>query len=73
MIDQLMKNFFDIICSWWCHFDDDNYVHVEQLVNLLEQYSPSKSFYLGKTSTAKPLEIFDDSNSYSVSYQFTYI
>ena len=73
MIDQLMKNFSHIICSWWCHFDDDNYVHIEQLVNLLEQYSPSKPLYLGKTSTAKPLQIFDDSNSYSVSYQFIYI
>ena len=57
---------------WWCHFDDDNYVHVEQLVNLLEQYSPSEPYYLGKTSTAKPLEIFHENAAFPVSTRFLY-
>ncbi|TRY68616.1 hypothetical protein TCAL_03222 [Tigriopus californicus] len=44
---------------WWCHFDDDNYVHVTKLAQLLKSYSPDEPIYLGKPSTAKPLEIFD--------------
>ncbi len=44
---------------WWCHFDDDNYVHISRLAHLLKSYDPSMPLYLGKPSTAKPLEIFD--------------
>lgn len=52
---------------WWCHFDDDNYVHVVQLIDLLQKYSSLESVYLGKPSTAKPLEIFDASIGFPVS------
>ena len=45
--------------SWWCHFDDDNYVHVARLARLLSKHSAREPVYLGKPSTAKPLEIFD--------------
>ena len=58
--------FDNFCCRWWCHFDDDNYVHISQLILLLKRYSSSKIAYLGKPSTAKPLEIFDDSAMYSV-------
>ncbi len=44
---------------WWCHFDDDNYVHVARLAELLASHDPSAPAYLGKPSTAEPLEIFD--------------
>ena len=45
--------------SWWCHFDDDNYVHVSRLARLLASHDPTRPVYLGKPSTAEPLEIFD--------------
>ena len=48
------------LSRWWCHFDDDNYVHISRLVELLRQYSALDPIYLGKPSTAKPLEIFAD-------------
>merc|ERR1712110_452365 len=41
----------------WCHFDDDNFVNVVALGNMLEKYDSDKSWYLGKTSTASPLKI----------------
>ena len=44
---------------WWCHFDDDNYVHVIRLSHLLNSYSPDQPVYLGKPSTARPIEIWD--------------
>ena len=44
---------------WWCHFDDDNYVHVLRLSHLLESYSAERPVYLGKPSTARPIEIWD--------------
>ncbi|XP_017487355.1 PREDICTED: fringe glycosyltransferase-like, partial [Rhagoletis zephyria] len=42
---------------WFCHFDDDNYVNVPRLVKLLDEYSPSVDWYLGKPSIFSPLEI----------------
>ncbi|KXJ81802.1 hypothetical protein RP20_CCG017947 [Aedes albopictus] len=47
-------------CAWWCHFDDDNYVNVPRLVRLLDEYSPTQDWYLGKPSISSPLEIFLD-------------
>jgi len=44
---------------WWCHFDDDNYVHVLRLAHLLQSYSADSPVYLGKPSTARPIEIWD--------------
>ncbi|XP_053955564.1 fringe glycosyltransferase isoform X1 [Anastrepha ludens] len=43
--------------KWFCHFDDDNYVNVPRLVKLLDEYSPSVDWYLGKPSIFSPLEI----------------
>uniref|UniRef100_A0A0K8VWC2 Fringe glycosyltransferase n=1 Tax=Bactrocera latifrons TaxID=174628 RepID=A0A0K8VWC2_BACLA len=47
--------------KWFCHFDDDNYVNVPRLVKLLDEYSPSVDWYLGKPSIFSPLEIHLDS------------
>ena len=49
------------IYRWWCHFDDDNYVHVLRLSQLLHSYSADSPVYLGKPSTARPIEISDRS------------
>lgn len=46
-----------VFCRWFCHFDDDNYVNVPRLVSLLNEYSPTMEWYLGKPSVASPLEI----------------
>uniref|UniRef100_A0A182WC50 Fringe-like glycosyltransferase domain-containing protein n=1 Tax=Anopheles minimus TaxID=112268 RepID=A0A182WC50_9DIPT len=46
--------------SWWCHFDDDNYVNVPRLVRMLDDYNPTQDWYLGKPSISSPLEIFLD-------------
>ena len=59
-------NFYSIF-RWWCHFDDDNYVHVVRLVELLQKYSSLEPAYLGKPSTAKPLEIFEPNILFPVS------
>ncbi|XP_003748205.1 fringe glycosyltransferase [Galendromus occidentalis] len=42
--------------KWWCHFDDDNYVNVPQLLRHLQEYDYRKDWYLGKTSIKDPLE-----------------
>nr|XP_026694842.1 fringe isoform X1 [Ciona intestinalis] len=39
---------------WWCHFDDDNYVNVDQLVMLLRDYDHNMDFYIGKPSLNYP-------------------
>ncbi|XP_058057527.1 fringe glycosyltransferase [Anopheles bellator] len=57
--------FLDSAKKWWCHFDDDNYVNVPRLVRLLDDYSPSQDWYLGKPSISSPLEIFLDSTKSS--------
>lgn len=45
--------------KWWCHFDDDNYVNVPRLLQLLQRYNPLEDYYLGKTSIKQPLELED--------------
>lgn len=55
--------FLDSAKKWWCHFDDDNYVNVPRLVRLLDEYSPTQDWYLGKPSISSPLEIFLDNVS----------
>lgn len=37
--------------------DDDNYVNVPALDELLKMYNPIGDWYLGRTSTPKPLQI----------------
>jgi len=66
---------FFLFSRWFCHFDDDNYVNVPRLVKLLDEYSPSVDWYLGKPSISSPLEIHLDSVSANASYFciFSYI
>lgn len=47
---------------WFCHFDDDNYVNIPQLVKMLQKYNPTEDWYLGKTSIRSPLEILNRDN-----------
>jgi len=47
---------------WFCHFDDDNYVNVPQLVKMLQDYPWQDDWYLGKPSIKAPLEILDREN-----------
>ncbi|KZS09219.1 Beta-1,3-N-acetylglucosaminyltransferase radical fringe [Daphnia magna] len=44
---------------WFCHFDDDNYVNVPQLVRMLQKHDWTDDWYLGKPSIKAPLEILD--------------
>ncbi|GAU91514.1 hypothetical protein RvY_03752 [Ramazzottius varieornatus] len=39
--------------QWFCHFDDDNYVNIPNLVSLLERYNAEEASYLGKSSRAR--------------------
>ncbi|XP_065903989.1 fringe glycosyltransferase-like [Dysidea avara] len=34
--------------QWYCHFDDDIYVNVKELSNLLTKYDPTKPYYIGR-------------------------
>ena len=56
-MEQEFEYFLKSHKQWWCHFDDDNFVNVMSLSQLLQQYDPARPWYLGKTSTAYPLEI----------------
>uniref|UniRef100_H2Z355 Fringe-like glycosyltransferase domain-containing protein n=1 Tax=Ciona savignyi TaxID=51511 RepID=H2Z355_CIOSA len=42
--------------KWWCLFDDDNYVNVPRLVELLGKLDWRKDVYLGRRSISKYLE-----------------
>ena len=44
---------------WMCHFDDDTYVNIPELVELLKQYKHTEDWYLGKPSLKHPMEISD--------------
>ena len=38
------------INSWFCHFDDDIYVNVQNLLALLKKYKHKENVYLGHYS-----------------------
>ncbi|XP_031351344.1 fringe glycosyltransferase-like isoform X2 [Photinus pyralis] len=40
--------------KWFCHFDDDNYINIPKLVDVLNGYDPDADWYLGKLSLDHP-------------------
>lgn len=56
--------------SWFCHFDDDNYVNVPVLLQLLESYDPQEDWYLGKPSIRAPLQILDRKTGNKIGFWF---
>lgn len=42
--------------KWFCHVDDDNYVILPSLLQLLSSYHPSQDVYLGRPSLDHPIE-----------------
>jgi len=70
---KMAKEFDHFIRShkqWWCHFDDDNYVNVVALGKMLLRFDSSFPWYLGKTSTASPLQIIDIQGRENSSFWF---
>ena len=53
---------FVLLFRWFCHVDDDTYVNIPALVNLLQQYNHTEDWYLGKPSLAHPIELTESSN-----------
>lgn len=68
---------FHVCFRWFCHFDDDNYVNIPRLLEILSNYNPQKDWYLGKPSIRTPLEIQNKEhphlNENTVSVQSVYI
>lgn len=44
---------------WSCHFDDDNYVNVDELIKTLRGLDPNEDLYLGRPSTSGPVRLQD--------------
>lgn len=44
------------VCRWFCHVDDDNYVILPSLLQLLSSYHQSQDVYLGRPSLDHPVE-----------------
>lgn len=42
---------------WFCHVDDDSYVHVGRLLKFLQSYNHTGDWYLGKPSLTHPMEV----------------
>ncbi|XP_078257237.1 beta-1,3-N-acetylglucosaminyltransferase radical fringe isoform X2 [Rhinoraja longicauda] len=45
--------------KWFCHFDDDNYVNIRNLVHLLSTYSHTQDVYIGRPSLDHPVEALE--------------
>ncbi|XP_023814325.1 beta-1,3-N-acetylglucosaminyltransferase lunatic fringe [Oryzias latipes] len=42
--------------KWFCHVDDDNYLNVRPLLELLSHFSHTKDIYIGRPSLERPIE-----------------
>lgn len=51
-------HFLESSKKWFCHFDDDNYVNVPRLVEILQKYNSQEDWYLGRTSIYEPVKIY---------------
>ncbi|KAI1301577.1 Fringe glycosyltransferase [Halotydeus destructor] len=56
--------------KWFCHFDDDNYVNVPRLIDLLKAYNPQEDWYLGKPSIRKPLRVLNHDTGKDMEFWF---
>ncbi|XP_013402809.1 beta-1,3-N-acetylglucosaminyltransferase lunatic fringe [Lingula anatina] len=52
-----LKMFFLLTLRWFCHVDDDTYVNVPKLLEMLQNYNHTDDWYIGKPSMGHPLEI----------------
>ena len=60
--------------DWFCHLDDDNYLHVDNLLHTLARFPVSRGeqHYLGKSSIARPLDLLDRRQSPPSPVRFTF-
>lgn len=56
--------------KWFCHFDDDNYVNVPKLLELVSGYDSKDDWYLGKPSIKVPLQIVNRNNGSKIGFWF---
>ena len=54
------NNFFNLNkiqfkSRWYCHADDDTYFNVKRLYEILAQYDPMKSWYIGRISISQKM------------------
>ena len=69
-MDVELQYFLKTSRKWFCHVDDDNYLNVPRLVDLLSSYSPNDDWYLGKPSISVPLQILDRRTKKRVAFWF---
>ena len=55
-MEKEIETFLKNKAKWWCHWDDDNYVNVNELRKFLEKFDSEKSWYIGRASLDHPLE-----------------
>ena len=46
------RTFYD----WFCHFDDDQYVHIVNLRSFLSKFNSSQPYYIGRNSWKEPFK-----------------
>lgn len=56
--------------KWFCHVDDDNYINIPKLIELLSSYNSNELWYLGKPSITAPLQILDRRTKKRISFWF---
>uniref|UniRef100_A0A8C5EWT9 Beta-1,3-N-acetylglucosaminyltransferase n=1 Tax=Gouania willdenowi TaxID=441366 RepID=A0A8C5EWT9_GOUWI len=62
--------FIDSQKKWFCHVDDDNYVILPRLLQLLSSYHHSQDVYLGRPSLDHPVEATETEGPRPVKFWF---
>nr|XP_054762508.1 beta-1,3-N-acetylglucosaminyltransferase lunatic fringe-like [Lytechinus pictus] len=66
----IISMFHETSKRWLCHVDDDNYLNVPNLVNLLRQYDHNQDHYIGRESLPKPKVVVDSEIQKEVQFWF---
>jgi len=60
--------YIEVASKWWCHWDDDNYVNIKQLLALLSKYDWKEPWYIGKLSRPDDIKITFKDVDYSFKF-----
>ncbi|GMT14246.1 hypothetical protein PFISCL1PPCAC_5543, partial [Pristionchus fissidentatus] len=52
-----LEMFFQAKADWSCHFDDDNYVNIPNLINFLSDFNPDIPHYIGRISVGRRIKV----------------
>ncbi|CAF0860453.1 unnamed protein product [Brachionus calyciflorus] len=63
-----LKEFSKHASRWYCHVDDDNYLNIQLLIEILNKLDYQKDWYIGKKSLTSKMRVFYKARHFHFSF-----